>query len=220
MNTSTSQVKNRSKIIYLLIAGWALWIVGVGVCFAQAEQSTANRTITLMGRNADGEISCPIQFSDSNGGHFRGNTYAIEFYAHPKGDLGQLSLSLSCVKIEDADGGRAIHGVGYDARERRWVTVATDNSAQDAEVPQPSMRLFPIQASNSVGIGVTQDATSGDRPMRAFFFCLRHPPVALCGWTPQVMHLGNKKSDLMPMTLDIVKSITFFETPLSNSTRQ
>jgi hypothetical protein len=59
--------------------------------------------------------------------------------------------------------------------------------------------------------GVTQDAVTGDPETRdrAFRFCLRHPPVMLCGSVLAIARPYRSKVGLMPYALTLINSIEF-----------
>jgi hypothetical protein len=121
--------------------------------------------------------------------------------------FGTLDLELKCFNVDDVKNILfAVSGV-YDETLGSW---RQDMSALLPE-EQSETRTFRIRAANSTGFGKTRDSILRDSQNRDFAFCLRHPPVVLCGETPHIAGPDYKRTNLMPYALTIVKSIRFVE---------
>ena len=154
---------------------------------------------------------CPIRINDVYGGTLDSNAYTLHGFAGKKLGFDSLSLSLSCLRADNAQFIGAFVSATYDEREGRWVK---DLSLGDSDARRAS-RIFPIRAVNSNGLAMTRDDTAGSEESRTryFGFCLRHPPVALCGSTDAIasLYYGKNENGLLPYALTIIKSIKFVD---------
>jgi hypothetical protein len=152
------------------------------------------------------DLRCPIQITDPYGGELTSTGYAL---MHPpkKMMFGTLVLELKCFSVNNVENILfTVSGV-YDETLGSW---RQDLAALLPE-EQSETRTFPIRAANSTGFGKTRDSILRDYENRDFAFCLRHPPVVLCGKTPHIAGPDYKRDDLMPFALAIIKSIRFVD---------
>jgi hypothetical protein len=152
------------------------------------------------------DLRCPIQITDPYGGELTSTGYTL---THPprKMMFGTLVLELKCFSVDDVNNILfAVSGV-YDETLGNW---RQDMSALSPE-EQYGTRTFPIRAANSTGLGKTRDSILRDYQNRDFAFCLRHPPVVICGETPHIAGPDYKRTNLMPYALTIIKSIRFVD---------
>jgi hypothetical protein len=152
------------------------------------------------------DLRCPIQITDPYGGELTSTGYTL---THPpkKMIFGTLVLELKCFNVNNVENILfAVSGV-YDETTGSW---RQDMSALSPE-EQYSTRTFPIRAVNSTGFAKTRDSILRNSRNRDFAFCLRHPPVVICGKTPHIAGPDYKRTDLMPYALTIVKSIRFVD---------
>ena len=160
------------------------------------------KTAVVKGHN----LHCPIQITDPYGGELTSTGYAL---MHPpkKMMFGTLVLELKCFSVNNVENILfTVSGV-YDETLGSW---RQDMSALLPE-EQSETRTFPIRAANSTGFGKTRDSILRDYENRDFAFCLRHPPVVLCGKAPHIAGPDYKRDDLMPYALTIIKSIRFVD---------
>jgi hypothetical protein len=131
-----------------------------------------------------------------------------------------MSFGWVCVP-DTPEGFRSAFFFGlYDAVHQTWnvdfayLDLASGSPAlTDAELAREkaAYKIFPIQAKNSTGAAITEDDLIGEpaKRVRRFSFCLRKPPVALCGSSQQVKRLADPKSDVLPYMLEVIQSIEF-----------
>lgn len=151
-------------------------------------------------------LRCPIQITDPYGGELTSTAYTL---THPpkKMMFGTLVLELECLSVDDVKNILFTVSGAYDETTRTW---RQDMSALSPE-ERYSTRTFPIRAANSTGFGRTRESILRDFENRDFSFCLRHPPVVICGETPHIAGPDYKRTDLMPYALTIIKSIRFVD---------
>jgi hypothetical protein len=133
----------------------------------------------------------------------------------PGNHRGELFLEFKCISSDDTEQIKHTLSARYDERRQQWQRDV------DGLLPveQRTTHNFPVSAVNSEGFAVTYDAINGEPRTRSrgFAFCLRHPPVMLCGSTSQIARPYYKQSNLLPFALTIVKSIEFSDSPTSAS---
>ena len=163
----------------------------------------------------EGGLSCPIRISDIYGGHLTPTRYVLDHFPSRKNGLRELYIQLSCVSSTDEETIRSFVPATFDEDTRQWKEDFSAASSEDLAVLKSVTQIFSLHAVNSSGIAVTQDAVNGDERTRdrRFAFCLRHPPVTLCGGTSQIARPYYKNSDLLPFALGIVRSIEFLDAP-------
>jgi hypothetical protein len=153
--------------------------------------------------------ACPITIKDPYHGRLTETRYVTDHFYTTGGRRGELFLQLECLRSEDVEQIRHILSARYDERRQRW------ESDVDGLLPveKRATHNFPVNAANSEGFAMTFDAINGDPKSRAraFAFCLRRPPVVLCGSSTQIARPYYKKSDLLPFVLALVRSITFID---------
>jgi hypothetical protein len=152
------------------------------------------------------DLRCPIQITDPYGGELTSTGYTL---THPpkKMMFGSLDLEFECLSVDDVKNILFAVSGAYDETLGSW---RQDMSALLPE-EQSETRTFPIRAANSTGFGKTRDSILRDFQNRDFAFCLRHPPVVICGKTPHIAGPDYKRTDLMPYALKIIKSIRFVD---------
>ena len=157
--------------------------------------------------------TCPIRITDPFGGKLTESGYDLIGLPHKETNVEVLSLYLECASSDDADATRRFVYANFDVKHGRWQPDFTSLSHEDFALLKPVTRIFPLKATNSSGVGVTQDAVNGDpkQRSRAFTFCLRHPPVMLCGGTSTIAYPYYSKSGVMPYALRILKSLEFVD---------
>jgi len=185
--------------------------LGVGADVRAAPKKTEVKQVTV---GEDGR-SCRISISDPYGGRLTPTRYVLDHFPSRKNGLGELYIQLSCVSSTDGETIRSFVPATFDEDTSQWKEDFSATSTEDLAVLKPVTLIFPLHAANSSGIAVTQDAVNGDERTRdrRFAFCLRHPPVMLCGGTSQIARPYYKNSDLLPFALDIVRSIEFVDAP-------
>lgn len=160
-------------------------------------------------------VQCPIRLADPYNARVTETRYVLDHFPYRRTGLGELYLQFECVNSNDAEAIRNIVPASFDENRKQWEEDFSALSAEDVALLKPVTRIFPLEAANSTGIAVTQEQTNGDPKTRdrRFAFCLRHPPVMLCGGTPQIARPFYQKSDLLPFALTVVKSIEFVDMP-------
>lgn len=92
----------------------------------------------------------------------------------------------------------------------RWF-VFSEPTPEERKILDEATRLVNVQAVNSRGyVGIREDTIGDDgRRTREMFFCLFHPPKAICGdgWVGKLE--DGRKGDLTPHALKIIRSIEF-----------
>ena len=162
---------------------------------------------------SSGSHNCPIRLSDPYGGRLDGNNYVLIHLPYRRTGLAVLSLSFQCLGSDDAESQRRFVFAKYDNQRERWEPDFSALSSDDVALLKPVTKRFDLRAVNSSGVGVTQDAVNGDPETRdrSLGFCLRHPPVMLCGSVPAVVRPYYSKVGLMPYVLTLLKSIEFVD---------
>ncbi|WP_156443089.1 hypothetical protein [Burkholderia sp. RF4-BP95] len=185
------------------------------LCWAtsgHAEQPT--KEVKQIVVTTDG-VQCPIRLVDPYNARVTETRYVLDHFPYRRTGLGELYLQFECANSNDAEAIRNIVSASFDENGKQWKEDFSALSAEDVALLKPVTRIFPLEAANSTGIAVTQEQTNGDPKTRdrRFAFCLRHPPVMLCGGTPQIARPFYQKSDLLPFALTVVKSIEFIDAP-------
>ncbi|WP_155623896.1 hypothetical protein [Burkholderia territorii] len=160
-------------------------------------------------------VQCPIRLVDPYNARVTETRYVLDHFPYRRTGIGELYLQFECVNSNDAEAIRNIVPASFDENGKQWKEDFSALSAEDVALLKPVTRIFPLEAANSTGIAVTQEQTNGDPKTRdrRFAFCLRRPPVMLCGGTPQIARPFYQKSDLLPFALTVVKSIEFIDAP-------
>jgi len=197
------------KMIKLLLLAY-LWIPIVG---GLPTVAVADEVITVPRRllvSTDGN-TCPITFEDPYDGRVTNSRYVTDNIYKPGNHGGELYLEFKCISSGDTDQIKHTLSARYNERLQKWT--------QDVDgllpIEKLTTRNFPVKAVNSDGFAVTYDAINGDPKTRsrAFAFCLRRPPVLLCGSTPDIARPSYRQSDLLPFALKLVRSIEFSDSP-------
>ncbi|WP_062090385.1 hypothetical protein [Caballeronia udeis] len=192
----------------LLLAYFGIPIVGGIPTAAVADDVVTVRRQMLV--STDGN-TCPITFEDPYGGRATNSRYVTDNLHKPGNHRGELYLQFKCISSGDTDQIKHTLSAGYDERQQKWTRDV------DGLLPVEKLttRNFPVRAVNSDGFAVTYDAINGDPKTRsrAFAFCLRRPPVMLCGSTPDIARPYYRQSDLLPFALKLVRSIEFGDSP-------
>jgi hypothetical protein len=182
----------------------------VGMAHAHAAESIKEEKSTVV--NSKGK-TCPIRITDPFGGKLTESSYELTGLPYKKTNVEVLSLYLECASSDDADAVKRFVYAIFDVQHGKWQPDFTSLSQEDLTLLKPVTRIFPLKAINSSGVGVTQDAVTGDpkQRSRAFTFCLRHPPVMLCGSTSTIAYPYYGKSGVMPYALRILDSLEFVD---------
>jgi hypothetical protein len=182
----------------------------VGAVHARAGELIKEEKSTVV--STDGK-TCPIRITDPFGGKLTTSGYDLIGLPYKKTNVEVLSLYLECAGSDDADAARRYVHSNFDAQDGKWQPDFTWLSEEDLALVKPVTRIFPLKEINSSGVGVTQDAVNGDpkQRSRAFTFCLRHPPVMLCGSTSAIAYPYYSKTGVMPYALGILKSLEFVD---------
>ncbi|WP_155741065.1 hypothetical protein [Burkholderia diffusa] len=177
-----------------------------------AEQST--KVVKQIVVTTDG-VQCPIRLVDPYDARVTETRYVLDHFPYRRTGLGELYLQFECVNSNDAEAIRSIVPASFDENGKQWKEDFSALSAEDLALLKPVTRIFPLEAANSTGIAATQEQVNGDPKTRdrRFAFCLRHPPVMLCGGTAQIARPFCQESDLLPFALTVVKSIEFIDAP-------
>ncbi|SAL56247.1 hypothetical protein AWB69_06075 [Caballeronia udeis] len=195
------------------LAAWLSVIstVTIPIAAVSAESVVELKKIVI---NTDGNV-CPITIKDPYHGRLTATRYVTNSLYKPGSHQGELFLQLSCISSDDTEQIKHMLSARYDERRQQWKRDV------DGLLPveQRTTHNFPVRAVNSEGFAVTYDAINGDPKMRsrAFAFCLRHPPVMLCGSSTQIARPYYKESDLLPFALTLVRSISFIDGPLKTN---
>jgi hypothetical protein len=156
--------------------------------------------------------ACPITIKDPYHGRLTETRYVTDHFYTTGRRRGELFLQLECIRSEDVEKIRHILSARYNERRQRWERDV------DGLLPveKQATHNFPVKSINSEGFAVTFDAINGDPKSRAraFAFCLRRPPVMLCGSSTQISRPYYKESDLLPFALTLIRSISFIDDPL------
>ena len=157
--------------------------------------------------------TCPIRITDPFGGKLTESGYDLIGLPYKETNVEVLSLHLECASSDDADMAKRFVYANFDERHGEWQPDFTSLSQEDLALLKPVTRILPLTAINSSGVGVTQDAVNSDpkQRSRAFTFCLRHPPVMLCGSTSTIAYPSYSNGSVMPYALRILKSLEFVD---------
>ena len=162
---------------------------------------------------------CPIQLVDPYGARVRPTRYVLyKDIPDSKGKIRtvNLFLQLSCQSSNDADRPGSVPA-RFDQTRMKWI----EELSQMDPLLRPYTKTFPLNGLNSLGIGVTWVMTppgsDGIYPVH-FIFCLRHPPVMLCGDSSEIADLDDPRSthyqnNVLPIALKVIRSIQFVDTP-------
>jgi hypothetical protein len=185
--------------------------LGIGADVRAAAKKAEVKQVTV----GEDELSCPIRISDPYGGRLTPTRYVLDHVPCRGNGPRELYIQLSCVSSADGETLRSFVPATFDQDTSQWKEDLSATSTEDLAMLKPVTQIFPLQAANSSGIAVTQEAVNGDERTRdrRFAFCLRHPPVMLCGGTSQIARPYYKNSDLLPFALRIVRSIEFVDAP-------
>ncbi|MFM0340884.1 hypothetical protein [Paraburkholderia fungorum] len=155
--------------------------------------------------------NCPIRLTDPYGGDLTATRYVVRDPLYRESGLGEMFIQFVCLRSDDAETVRRIVFAKYDKQLERWEPDFSALSSRDLALVKPVTRRFALRATNSSGVGVTQDAINGDPETRdrSLGFCLRHPPVVLCGSVAAVARPYYSKVGLMPYVLTLLRSIEF-----------
>ena len=155
--------------------------------------------------------NCPIRLMDPQGGDLTETHYVSRYLFNHKSGLGELYIQLICLSSDDTESVREIVFAKYDKQRERWESDFSALSPDDLALLKPVTKGFALRAVNSSGVGVTQDAVNGDPETRdrSLGFCLRHPPVMLCGSVPAVARPYYSKVGLMPYVFTLLRSVEF-----------
>jgi hypothetical protein len=208
MNTSVLQIFARTGHS---IRAWTVLLLLLAP-YTHAEQLTG--TVSHVVVSTDGQ-SCPIKLSDPYEGRLTQSGYTLLGLPFQRMGVDTLSIFLKCLNSNDEEHIKHTVSAVYDDTQHRWKRDVSWLSAEERRVTQ----IFPLHGINSSGIGMTSDAINGDPKTRdrAFTFCLRHPPVVLCGSTPQIARPYYNKTGSLQYALTIVKSIEFVDVPVAAS---
>lgn len=182
----------RTGVFFCLALGLAT------IPFAESK-SIEVKQVTI---SAEG-YSCPIQISDPYGGRLDEDGYELKDLPNKKIGLEGLSLYLVCFSVNDTKHIRYSVAATYDKGKGRWKKDVSFVPRGE----RPTTKVFPLRGVNSSGVGMTREATTDDP--RSFAFCMRHPPVVLCGGLPASGRLYAHRDDWMPYALSIINSIQF-----------
>jgi hypothetical protein len=157
--------------------------------------------------------NCPIRLTDPHEGDLTETHYVSRHFPNHKSGLGELYIQFLCLSSDDTESVRGIVFAKYDKQRERWEPDFSALSSDDLALLKPVTKGFALRAVNSSGVGATQDAINGDPETRnrSLGFCLRHPPVILCGIVPAVARPYHDKVGLMPYALTLLESIEFVE---------
>lgn len=171
----------------------------------------------------NGGPKCPIELNDYYGGGMDNTSYYIDGrYTH--GDKGgrllnqPIFIELLCYSSGYVD--KYTSPVRFDLNKMKWVASLAGWNKEDIR----NLKISLFKGINSDGFSMSQASTSGGFHFVDFYFCLRHPPVALCGqFTDHADHADlskNKKylNKKLPLALRIIQSIKFVDTPAAAST--
>jgi len=194
----------------LIVTCAVICITFVGTAHAHAAELINEKKSTVV--SGEGK-TCPIRITDPFRGKLTESSYRLTGLPYKKTNVEVLSLYLECASSDDADASKRFVYANFDVKHRKWQPDFTSLSQEDFALLKPVTRIFPLKAVNSSGVGVTQDAVNGDpkQRSRAFTFCLRHPPVMLCGSTSTIAYPYYSKSGVMPHALRILNSLEFVD---------
>jgi hypothetical protein len=203
---STTRYVAAAGIGFALLSGW--WMpVHAGASAAEVKQLV----VTTDGRH------CPIRLVDPYNARVTENRYVLDNFPDEKVreiGLGQLFLNFTCLNSDDAEGARQYVAARFDNHNGRWKPDFFGYSSDDIALLKPVTHIFRLRATNSSGVGLTQDAVTGDPKTRDryFGFCLRRPPIMLCGESLAIARPYYNETGLMPYARAILQSIQFIDT--------
>lgn len=110
----------------------------------------------------------------------------------------------------------SIYGAQYSEKENKWEPYYVNTD--DEKILKPVSKVVEIKSKNSSGFYRLTDDVTGDENTRSrnISYCLFHETEALCG-AGQVMNLAHPNSNILPYTLEILKSTYFINSDTSKS---
>ncbi|MFP5423943.1 MAG: hypothetical protein ACLGID_21130 [Gammaproteobacteria bacterium] len=186
-----------------------------------------NHEVLDMGENCkiSFNISSALKYKFGNGGDPKYNEGGISIYPIPKkwnSNTDNLSLSLSCKDKKFLENPQP-SGI-YDEKTKSWRKNSEEIRkylAQSEDYRDPeflsatvdAMRVYDVKTPNAHGWADTSDQLTGDEAGRTRYmsFCLYHGSKALCGVGKVGLLRDGPKGNLMPQTLQILRSIEFLD---------
>ena len=208
-------------------------LIYISLCYAHDFESQPQQTGGLKREIIDMGEDCKISFSISaslkykfgNGGDPKYNEGGISIYPIPKrwnSNTDQLSISLSCKEKNFSENPQP-SGI-YDEKTQSWRKDSEEIRkylAQSEDYSDPdflkatveSMRVYDVKTPNAHGWADTSDQLTGDEAGRTRYmsFCIYHGSKALCGLGKVGLLRDGPKGNLMPHTLQILRSIEFLD---------
>lgn len=126
-------------------------------------------------------------------------------------DHSEISIRFTC---NDSSPKTLALRAGVRLQEKNWVLAdAATQGSTDEDLNALKTTLVKFGGDRWVGIGMTQDQSSGDEDLRArsFLFCIPHGALALCGSAESVAQLNNLKESSMPNIIKLLESIEFID---------
>ena len=98
---------------------------------------------------------------------------------------------------------------GIKMTDKGWVLDPSPGAIGSKE---HHTTFYPLHGDDWTG-GITQDGVNGDekRRTRAFYFCIPHQQLALCGSLESVAYLMWPKETTLPQVIKLLESIEFID---------
>ncbi len=206
----------KKTIILLGLVTFAVFLSASNVRAQDASVQTTHRPLHVVG-------PCQFQIANMFGGNFdvsREHNDSVPqqgiYYfpdVGPKAPHVLSSFSLNCWSSRDTDVDAAL---GAKRTNDQWMRYGPSLDGPDLTPFEKGAhpQTVTLKGENWTGIGLTVDATTGDKEKRprVFSFCLIHETQALCGSVPVVWLADPKHNDLW-MVKSILQSVVFSDPP-------
>lgn len=153
-----------------------------------------------------GSYKCPIKLRDLYNAAITNDSYTLVIPNTKSGQPDRLLMYLTCTS-STSEAVRKETLASFNAEKNQWEL--------DSAISPDKASVFPLRRIADAGVGVTiDDDTNSERRFefyRNFSFCLRKPPIAVCGGGRVKQLSPSKSTDLLPYALKVVESIEFVE---------
>lgn len=195
-------------------------LIGVNFIIIPFTSYATDRTLAIaepLRLEVDMGKKCIISIKDHFNGHLASGMPSNASYWTDKPPVKTLmpkfGVNFVCASLMDQSKEEIArqHGAVYNQNRKKWIPYF--DSKKNTKLLGKFTKVSNLDAVNGSGFYVIQDDRDGDLAQRERYlsFCIFHETIALCGGEP-VMYLSDPKGNLLPYTLDILRSIEFIDT--------